>query len=134
MIISSELQIFLWAAGVLLAANLLAMMLFVLFAKLPNGSLKVSVQKIIFELDRFADQMENTVKRRSAIQQINDVLGWRRILVPAALIGWVIDAEVAAIRKMQQATDCPNLHEEEHGSDEKSNTIGTETTRFTGQE
>lgn len=134
MIISSELQIFLWAAGVLLMANLLAMVLFVLFAKLPNGSLKVSVQKIIFELDRFADHMENAEKRRSAIQQINDVLGWRRVLVPAVLIGWVIDAEVAAIRKMQQATDCPNLHEEGHSSDEKSNTSGAETARFTDQE
>ncbi|TCL35663.1 hypothetical protein EV210_111129 [Anaerospora hongkongensis] len=133
MLSTTELQIVLYAAGVILAANFLAMALFVLFAKLPNGSLKVSVQKVIFELDRFADQMENAEKRRSAIQQINDVLGWRRILVPAALIGWVIDAEVAAIRKMQHATDCPNLHEEE-SEIEKSNTGGAETTRFTGQE
>jgi len=47
-------------------------------------------------LDKFADEMENAEKPRSAIQQINDVLGWRRILVPAALIGWIIDIEVAA--------------------------------------
>lgn len=134
MLSQTELQIVLYAAGVILAANLLAMALFVLFAKLPNGSLKVSVQKIIFELDRFADQMENADKRRSAIQQINDVLGWRRILVPAALIGWVIDAEVAAIRKMQQATDCPDLHIEGGNDSAESNTSGTETTRFTGQE
>jgi hypothetical protein len=47
----------------------------------------------------------------AAIQQINDVLGWRRVLVPAALIGWIIDAEVAAIRKMQAAADLPGLHQ-----------------------
>lgn len=117
MIISSELQIFLWAAGVLLAANLLIMVLFVLFAKLPNGSLKAAIQNSIFVLDKFADHMENSQKRAEAIRQINDVLGWRRVLIPAALIGWVIDAEVAAIRKMQRATDCPDLHKDGEASD-----------------
>jgi len=134
MLSQTELQIVMYAAGVILAANLLAMALFVLFAKLPNGKLKSSIQKIIFELDRAADNMENAEKRRSAIQQLSDVLGWRRIPLPAALIGWAIDAEVAAIRQMQQATDCPNLHEEGDERIEKGDTGRTETTRFTGQE
>lgn len=68
-------------------------------------------QQIIYELDRFADNMSNGKKRRMVIQEINEVLGWRRILVPAALIGWIIDAEVAAIRKMQSATNTPDLHQ-----------------------
>ncbi|MCC5468715.1 hypothetical protein [Pelosinus baikalensis] len=110
---TSELQIFIWAAGILLAANVLAMGLFVLFAKLRDGKTKESIRSIIFELDRFADNMENIEKRRTAIQQINDILGWRRILVPGALIGWIIDAEVATIRKMQKTTNTPNLHEGE---------------------
>ena len=55
--------------------------------------------------------MENSEKRRLAIGQINDILGWRKILIPTALIGWIIDAEVAAIRKMQKSTDTPNLHD-----------------------
>lgn len=131
---TSELQIFLCAAGIILAANILAMGLFVLFAKLKDGRLKESIRSIIFELDRFADNMENTDKRRVAIQQVNDILGWRRILVPGALIGWIIDAEVTAIRKMQSATDCPNLHNEEDNKNEKSNTSGTQTASFTGQE
>lgn len=38
------------------------------------------------------------------IQQINDVLGWRKFIIPGALIGWVIDAEVAAVRRIQQVT------------------------------
>jgi hypothetical protein len=113
MTITSELQIFIWAAGVLLAANLLAMALFVLFAKLPASTFKESLRSVIFEIDKFADRMENDQKRRIAIQSINDVLGWRKVLVPAALIGWIIDAEVAAIRKMQAATDTPDLHKEE---------------------
>jgi hypothetical protein len=113
MTITSELQVFLWAAGILLVANILAMGLFVLFAKIQDGQMKESIRGIIFELDRFADNMENTEKRRSAIQQINEVLGWRKFIIPGALIGWVIDTEVAVIRKMQQATNTPNLHEED---------------------
>lgn len=108
----TEVQIMLGSAGVILAANLLAMVLFVLFAKLPDSGLRERIRNVIFELDRFADNMENAQKRAEAIRQINEVLGWRRILVPAALIGWIIDAEVAAIRNMQRATDCPDLHEE----------------------
>lgn len=111
MIVTSELQIFVWLGGALLAANILAMALFVLFSKLPDSRLKESIRSIIFELDKFADSMENTEKRRIAIQRINEILGWRKILVPSALIGWIIDAEVAAIRKMQKSTDTPNLHE-----------------------
>lgn len=57
--------------------------------------------------------MENIDKRRAAIQQVNDILGCRRILVPGALIGWIIYAEVAVIRKMQKTTNTPNLHEGE---------------------
>lgn len=133
MTITSEYQIALCAAGIILAANLLAMGLFVLYAKLPESKTKEAIQNIIFELDKFVDNMENTEKRRAAIQQINDILGWRRILVPGALIGWIIDAEVAAIRKMQKTTDCPNLHEGEKDN-EKSNTSGNKSTSFTGQE
>lgn len=130
---ANEYQIALCAAGVLLAANLLAMGLFVLFVKLPDGKFRDFIRDIIFELDKFADNMENAEKRRTAIQQINDVLGWRRLVIPSALIGWVIDAEVATIRKMQQATNTPNLHEGEN-ENEKSNTSGAQTTNFTGQE
>ncbi|MCC5465370.1 hypothetical protein [Pelosinus baikalensis] len=113
MIPTSKLQIIYVAAGILVAANVLAIGLFVMFAKLRDGRLKESIRNIIFELDRFADSMENTDKRRSAIQQINDILGWRKFIIPGALIGWVIDAEVAVIRKMQKATNTPNLHGED---------------------
>ena len=78
---TSELEIFKWAAGAILAANVFAMALFVLFAKLPNGKLREKIRGAIFVLDKFADCMENEVKRAKAIQQINDVLGWRRIFL-----------------------------------------------------
>jgi beta-lactamase regulating signal transducer with metallopeptidase domain len=113
MLDSSQVQIVLWVVGALVAVNLLAMALFVLFARLSESKLKEAIRNIIFELDKFADEMENSAKRSSAIRQVNEILGWRQIVIPVALIGWVIDTEVAAIRKMQQATSAPNLHEEE---------------------
>ncbi len=113
MIPTSDLQIIYAAFGILLAANVLAMGLFVLFAKLRDGRLKESIRSIIFELDRFADSMENKDKQRFAIQQISDILRWRKFMIPEALIGWAIDAEVAVIRKMQRAANTPNLHGED---------------------
>ncbi|GMB01840.1 hypothetical protein PIPA1_46400 [Pelosinus sp. IPA-1] len=58
--------------------------------------MRESIKSIINELDRFADNRENSQRRETAIRQINEILDWRRILVPGALIGWIIDAEVAA--------------------------------------
>lgn len=131
---TGEYQIALCAAVVILAANFVAVVLHFMYKALSDSPFREAIRDIIFQLDKFADEMENAEKRRSAIQQINDVLGWRRILVPAALIGWIIDAEVAAIRKMQQATDCPDLHVEGGNDSAESNTSGTETTSFKGQE
>lgn len=130
----TEWQIVLLAAGVLLMANLLAMVLFILFAKLPDGRLRHVIRGIIYWLDEFADDMTNKEKKQDAIRQLNDVLGWRRILVPAALIGWVIDMEVSAIRKMQAATNTPDLHVEGEGISVQGNIGGTKTTGFKGQE
>ncbi len=113
MIPTNDLQIIYAAVGILLAANVLAMGLFLFFAKLRDGRLKESIRSIIFELDRFTDSMENKDKRRVAIQQISDILRWRKFIIPEVLIGWVIDAEVAVIRKMQKATNTPNLHGED---------------------
>lgn len=103
MTIPSDLQILAWVAGMLVLANLLAMSLFLVFAKLPDSTLKEKIWSIILELDKFADEMDNSEKRSRALQQINEILGWRQIVIPSALIGWVIDMEVAAIRKMQES-------------------------------
>lgn len=109
----TELQTVLLAAGVLLAAVLLVLVAHIVYRGLPAGRAKDALQKIIFELDRAADNMENQQKRAAAIQAVSDMLGWRRIIVPKVLIGWLIDAEVAAVRKIQALTDTPNLHQED---------------------
>jgi hypothetical protein len=109
----TELQIASLAVGVLLAANFIAVVLHFLYRALSDSPLREVIRNIIYHLDRFADKMENAQKRNEAIGQVNEVLGWRRILIPRTLIGWIIDAEVAAIRRMQKATGAPNLHIEE---------------------
>lgn len=98
-----EAEVFLYFFVILLVANLLAMLSFVVVAKLPEGKLKQAIRVVILELDTFADCMENNEKREIAIRHINEILGWRQIFVPGVLIGWVIDAEVAAIRAMEES-------------------------------
>ena len=108
----TEMQIATAAAGTILAALVLVLIVHVVYRGLPAGRAKDALQKIIYELDRHADEMENHEKRAAAIQAVMDILGWRQIIVPKVLVGWLIDAEVAAIRKIQQATDTPDLHRE----------------------
>lgn len=79
---------------------------------LPSGSFKDKLDKIIYEIDRAADEMENPAKRATAMMQLQQLLGWKRLFLPGVLIGWLIDAEVAFIRKVQAATDTPNMHQE----------------------
>jgi Co/Zn/Cd efflux system component len=108
----TEFQIATAAVGVILAALVLVLVVHIVYRGLPPGKAKEGLQKIIYELDRHADDMENHEKRAAAIQAVMDLLGWRRIIVPKVLVGWLIDTEVAAIRKIQQATDTPNLHQD----------------------
>lgn len=113
MIMNRESQMILYTSGVILAANLIAMLLFVVFAKLPDGRLKEAIRAIILELDAFAGNMENSEKREIAIRQIKEILGWRQIFIPGVLIGWIIDAEVAAIRAMQESNGNSKIYGEE---------------------
>ena len=128
MLSTNEVQIIIWLAGLLIAANIAAMSLFVLYAKLPNGKLQGIIHNIIYRLDELADKLENEEKKAVAIQQINALLGWRNVIVPQKVIGWIIDSEVAAIREMQKATNTntPNLHDPE--SDERTARIMRQVT------
>ena len=133
MTLSTELQMVLAAAGVMLAANFIAVVLHFLYRSLSDSPLREAIRSVIYCLDKVADDMSNEKKRANAVQEINAVLGWRRILVPTVLIGWVIDFQIVAIRRMQRAAGTPNLHieEDEHA---QSNPGGTQGSRFSGQE
>jgi len=108
MLIPSGVQIFLWLAGALLSLNLLAMALFVLFARLLESRLKERIRSSILQMDKFTDKMDNREKRNRVLQQTREILGWGQCMIPSELIGWVIDMEVAAIRRMQEAINSSN--------------------------
>lgn len=116
MLPTTELQVFVWAAGALLAALVLVLVVHVVYKGLPDGKAKDSLQKLIFEADRHADDMENEQKKAKVMQNIMDILGWRRIIIPKVLVSWLIDAEVAVIRRIQKATDTPDLHQEDENN------------------
>lgn len=121
MLSQTELKIALYAVGVILAANFVAVVLHFLYRSLKDGPFRQKIYEVIYLIDEAADNMSNEQKKRKAIQEISEVFGWwRKIFLPNALLGWVIDLQVAAIRKMQKAADTPNLHEEE-SEIEKSN-------------
>ncbi len=109
----TDLQMIYLAVGVILAVLFLVITVHIIYRGIPAGKAKERLQKIIYELDRPADQMQNSAKRAAAVQAVMDLLGWRKIIVPKVLIGWIIDAEVAFIRKVQAATKTPDLHREE---------------------
>ncbi|SMD03122.1 peptidoglycan recognition protein family protein [Sporomusa malonica] len=117
------LEIIGWFACVLFGLNLVAMALFVLFAKLPNGKFREMIRGIIFQLDKFADKLENSQKRAVAMAQISGILGWRGIFIPTILIGWVIDTEAAAIKESQKVTGTPDLPNDQEFDDRVKNNM-----------
>ncbi len=88
---------------------------------LPPGPFKDKLDKIIYEIDRVCDNMENPTKRSMAMIQLQQVLGWKRVFLPSAIIGWIIDTEVAFIRKIQQVTGTPDMHQEGGQTNGQSN-------------
>lgn len=104
-------------AGAFALVNLLAVGLFFLFGHLTDGPLRERIRSVIYYLDEWADGMDNASKRAGAISAVSQLLAWRKILIPTALIGILIDLEVAAIRRMQAACAAEtDLHNEEGAS------------------
>ncbi len=111
-----------WALLIVFAAvNVLvlaAMALYVKIRGLPPGKIKDQLRAILAWIDKNCDDMEAPAKRAKAISQFQQLMFWPtinrwRIYPPAAVIGWLIDAEVAVIRRMQAVTGIENLHQEE---------------------
>lgn len=111
-------QHLLWAVFIVFAAvNVLVLAVLVAYVKLygqmPAGNFRDQLHRIVYSIDAECDHLENPAKRSLAIIQLQQVLSWKKIFLPAAVIGFIIDAEVAVIRKMQAAAGIPDLHQEE---------------------
>lgn len=89
--------------GSIVAVNLLLWALFILYAKF--GALRPHLRTIITLIDEFCDSYTDPEKRKKAIENVNGLLGWRRIFIPEFLVGWAVDSEVYFLHKV-----CPDVH------------------------
>lgn len=110
-------QHLMWALLIVfVAVNSLVLAVMVAYVKLyghlPEGPLRDRLHKIVYEIDQACDALENPATLASLVTDFQQVLGWKRYFVPAALIRWIIAVEVACVRKMQETTGIPNLHQE----------------------
>ncbi len=109
----SEMQLLVVLLIVILAALVIAAVVIFLAAKQVAFPV---ITRAAYEVDKFADEMEDPAKKMMLIAQLVQVLGWRRIFLPNAIIGWIIGLVVLVIRKVQAETGCPDLHQKGGGA------------------
>ncbi len=108
-----EIGIMLTAIAVIfVGVNLLLWGLLLSYSKLPEGWLKRQVYTVLYAVDKKADEMEIQVNKQKAVYDLQLLLAWARKFVPQPVISLAIDLQLKAVRKMQESTGCPNLHDE----------------------
>ena len=111
---STELMLGLGAAVLLVLVLAVAGVVMYLVAKLPkDAAFMDALTRAAYEIDRFADEMEQPGKRATMAVALTQVLGWKRIFIPNIVLNWIIGLLVGAVRKMQELTGCPDLHKED---------------------
>ena len=105
-------------AGILtgmLSGLLLAVWVLVQLRQKVSDPSRIDV--ILCWLDEKLDEFENPAKRMQVIIAAQSLLGWRRIFLPAFIVGLVLDIVAALLRK----TGIPDLHKEETTSVQNPN-------------
>ena len=70
-----------------------------------------SIKELIYFYDKFCDNMSKKEKKNEVVNAIRDLFVWKGIRIPTVIIGWIIDMEVASIRKIQKSiSKNTNLH------------------------
>ena len=75
-------------------------------ARIENPTVKETLTQLLYLLDEQCDNMEIPAKRAQVIMGVQQLLGWRRLFLPAIVIGFVLDLIVKIIRK----TGVPDLY------------------------
>ena len=88
--------------ALLLLLFILKIICFEIYTHCSNEDIQEAVTEIIYKLDEFADTMSNKQKKQAAINDVKSLFIWRNIPIPNCVIGWIIDAEVKVIRKLQK--------------------------------
>lgn len=78
---------------------------FVVYNRSKNEVIVSIMERFICSLDEFADNMTNTDKRNAAIDKLQGLLSYRVIRIPRFVLGWVIDMQVAEIRRLQAESE-----------------------------
>lgn len=87
--------------------------IFKYFDKFCGEHNKCFIRDLIYKCDEFADEMSNKEKKESVVNTIATALKGKKLFIPKFLIGWVVDAEVATIRKLQKSCEHDtNLHKD----------------------
>ena len=92
--------------GVIAGAALLIWIIVQVQARIENPTVKETLTQLLFLLDEQCDNMEIPAKRAQVIMGVQQLLGWRRLFLPAIVVGFVLDLIVRIIRK----TGVPDLH------------------------
>ena len=100
--------------GAIAGAALLIWIIVQVQARIENPTVKETLTQLLFLLDEQCDNMEIPAKRAQVIIGVQQLLGWRRLFLPAIVIGFVLDLIVKIIRK----TGVPDLHRVDAKSEE----------------
>ena len=100
--------------GIIAGAFLLILLIVQVRDRISNPSVKEHLTQLLFLLDEQCDNMEIPAKRAQVIMGVQQLLGWRRLFLPAIVVGFVLDFIVKIIRK----TGVPDLHRVDAKSEE----------------
>lgn len=78
---------------------------FVVYNRSKNEVIVSIMERFIRSLDEFADNMTNADKRATAIDKLQSLLSYRVIRLPRFVLGWIIDMQVAEIRRLQAESE-----------------------------
>lgn len=78
---------------------------FVLYNRSKNEVIVSVMERFICGLDEFADNMTNADKRAAAIDKLQSLLSYKVIRLPRFVLGWIIDMQVAEIRRLQSESE-----------------------------
>ena len=74
---------------------------FLIYNRASNEVVVDIMKRFIYNLDEFADNMTNADKRNVAIEKLQGLLSYKLIRLPKFVLGWIIDMQVAEIRRLQ---------------------------------
>lgn len=73
-----------------------------------------ALKEIIYQLDKMADELENSEKREAAINKLGEIISIKGISIPKFMRGWIVDAQVQHIRALQkESVKETDLHKNE---------------------